>query len=144
MNNTPLLSTPSVTITNSIVTSPPVLKISSPLNLGDPQVNILCGKNEPILEVFKDFESVVKLNRDGSVEWGEGYTPDDAAKSFGGALRSMIPVMAGMDDMAIKIIEKDLIEHLMNLADDEGPLSTADLKTAFEKINIMRKLKGPL
>lgn len=100
--------------------------------------------NDAIIEIFQDGDSIVRLERDGTVRWANKPDPDSAAAALGEALRSSVPIIAGIEASGRHIIEEDLISFLMVIAEREGPLSTDNLKTAFEHIRAMKRLRGEI
>lgn len=116
--------------------------ISASVAIASTQPSVTFSPTDAIIEIYDNGKTVVKLNRDGSVEWPGEIVPDEAAAAFGEAIRSSLPLIAGLEDAAKHIIEGNIISDLMDLADKDGPLSAEDLKMAFEHHCVMKRLKN--
>lgn len=111
------------------------------VNKNASMTGITFSPTDAIIEIYDNGKTIVKLNRDGSVEWSGKITPDKAAIAFGEAIRASLPLIVGLEDAAKHIIEGDIVSDLMDLADKDGPLTAEDLKAAFERHCIMKRLK---
>jgi hypothetical protein len=52
------------------------------------------AEDAPVLSIMRpDGSPMVAINRDGSMEYGEGYDPDEAAREFWAAMVKHMPAL---------------------------------------------------
>lgn len=85
---------------------------------------------------------IVRLNTDGSVTWTNGEDINAAAKAFSTALSLGAEQIAGITS-GVKIRMRDSVfNDLINIANDKGSLTSADLTYLLEASKIVEKLQG--
>lgn len=132
----------SIDLTHVTASSNVIKNVTFAAIVSPPLPKITFSPGDYIIDISNNGESIVSLKQDGEVIWANTPDPNAAAKAFGETLRASIQHIAGIDSTARCIIEADLITFLMEVAEQEGPLSAENLKIAFEHICAMRRLRG--
>jgi hypothetical protein len=98
--------------------------------------------NAPVIKFCDNTNEIVRLERDGTVIWGDTIDIDAAAESFSKSLTMGSELAAGIT-YATKLRMRDTVfEEIISIAKSKGPLSVEDLTYLLQSSKIVEKLKG--
>lgn len=89
-------------------------------------------------------KELVRLNRDGTVEWREGAKIDEAAEAFGKSLKIGAEIAAGITEKVKRNIRDTVFEEMIKVAEEKGSLTPDELTFMHKAIKIMDKLQGKI
>lgn len=101
-------------------------------------------QNKNLITFYDKFnKEIVRIDKDGSVIWGDGIKVDDAAKSLELAMTIGAEMKSGITN-SVKLKMRDKVfEELIDIAKQKGPLSADDLTYLLAASKIVEKLQGP-
>jgi len=85
---------------------------------------------------------IVRLNKDGTITWGNGINVDEAAEAFGRAVSLGAEMQAGITAGAKRRMRDSVFLDLIGIANEKGSLTADDLTYLLEASKIIEKLKG--
>lgn len=85
---------------------------------------------------------IVRLNRDGTITWGNGIEVNEAAAAFARSISLGAEMQAGITH-GVKLRMRDSVfADLIEIAKEKGSLTADDLTYLLEASKIVEKLKG--
>lgn len=87
-------------------------------------------------------KEIVKLTKDGKVEWAGDINIDEAAESFSKAITVGAEISAGITQRVKSKMRDSIFDDLINIAKDKGSLTAEDLTYLLQASKMMEKLKG--
>ena len=85
---------------------------------------------------------IVRLNRDGTITWGNGINIDEAADAFGRAISLGSELQSGITQGVKHRMRDSVFADLIEIAKEKGSLTADDLTYLLEASKIIEKLKG--
>lgn len=85
---------------------------------------------------------IVRLNKDGTITWGNGINVDEAAEAFGRAISLGAEMQAGITEGSKRRMRDSVFADIIEIAKEKGFLTADDLTYLLEASKIVEKLKG--
>lgn len=87
-------------------------------------------------------KEIVKLTKDGEVEWPSGIRVDEASKAFAKSLILSSELASGITSRVKTNMRDSVFNDLISIAKEKGSLTADDLTYLLEASKIVEKLKG--
>ena len=85
---------------------------------------------------------IVRLNKDGTITWGNGINVDEAADAFSRSISIGAEMQSGITEGTKRRMRDSVFADLIEIAKEKGSLTADDLTYLLEASKIVEKLKG--
>jgi ribosomal protein S11 len=108
-----------------------------------PQFTVGSGSNNTVITFLNpNGNEIVRLERDGTVIWGNGIKVDSAAEAFSKSISLGAEIKSGITQCVKQKMRDSVFDDLINIAKEKGSLTAEDLTYLLEASKIVEKLKG--